>query len=180
MNRFVLVMLVAVLFLTGCMPSEKPVPTVTPDPNTWKTYVNDTFDYSIQHPSRWNIYDSSAGNVTFKLDSEEFVIVKVYGILPGWSASEIIEKRMQYIRQNQDEADYSSWHKQKSIWEGSWEINYHFTSHKDSRLQAREIAIPGDSYVYEVSGSAKAQSEGVSSHYAIVNAVVDSFRIISR
>ena len=180
MNRLLLITLAALLLLAGCISSPEPMPTVTPDPNTWKTYTNDTFAYSIQHPSIWNVYDSKAGEVTFKLDSEEFVIVKVYGILPGWSASEIIEKRMQYIRQNQEEADYSSWHKQKSIWEGSWEINYHFTSHKDSRLQAREIAIPGDSYVYEVSGSAKAQSEGVSSHYAIVNAVVDSFRIISR
>lgn len=178
-KRLLLVALVVLLLLVGCTPSAEPTPTVTPDPKTWRTYTDYTFDYSIQYPSIWSTYDSNAGNVTFKLSSDEFVNIKVYDVLPGWSPPEMVEKRIRYMEQNQEESDYSSWTKQEAMWEGSWELSYYFVTKEGKKLHAREVFIPTDIYLYEVSRAALVESEEYSSHSAILDAVVNSFQVIT-
>ena len=177
---FLLAGVILLVLLVGCTSSSEGEVELTPDPNTWKVFNSEVFGYSIQHPSLWSVYDSKPEEISFKNNTEEFVVVKVYGIVQGWSASEIIDRRMQYIKGNTGEADYSNWSKGKGRWEGSWELVYEFSSNQGERLKAREVAIPSSNYVYEVAGSFPVESEGDPSGADVVNAVMNSFRVIVR
>ncbi|MCD6359027.1 MAG: hypothetical protein J7L90_03645 [Dehalococcoidia bacterium] len=185
MKRFLLSGLVLLLFVVGCTPaSGGESAEYTPDPDTWKVYTSDVFSYTLQHPSLWSVYDVKPEVVTFRSNKGNiFVVVKVYDILPGWSASELANKRINYIEehQNDDETNYSNYSKEKGRWKGSWEVVYDFTSSEDEELCAREVAIPGSDYIYEVSGSWSQESgdEELSSS-DIVNAMINSFRVIAR